>query len=582
MPKRTRHRFRSFGLQESLVVLAVISLTAVQMRDFAIDPGVGWHLLSGEVTLKTESVPRFDPFLASAEPRRWISDQWLGDITLFTLYAAGSWPLVYGALAALYLATYFIVLYPLTVHLTGAPIIAAATSFLAFKVGQLHFILRPVVFGFFCFALTCAFLWRATVRRPGEEAVPPRRRAVLLWLPPVFILWANLHPSFILGLLLVALRAGAILLEYLGIDHLRGIVNRSSSPLRLEAGEPEGGHQISRVPADASPKLKKPAERGVRSSDIIVSGSRQKSPESIYSAILLFVVCVVATFINPNGLELHRSIFALGSDPFFMRYHEEWLPPEPLRGVGLTLTLTTLLAGLAFLTERSPRSWGTFEILVVTVFAVLAYDSIRMVPFFGIVVAAPLARSLANRRVIGEGTRGIIGELRRAWLALSHRELSGARGVVVAILASIILLVDPLVRGHVVLFRGPFGPPANRFPEGAVATLTPLASPERRLIVVAPPHWGGFIAWRGEPFMRPMIDDRNTLLGASFYREFIDALRPAGQWREYLDRHRATHLIWPTTDPLVGSVRATGRFVERYADSTAVVFEASPTGWSAP
>jgi hypothetical protein len=509
----------------------VISLTAVQMANFATDPGVGWHLLSGEITLKAEAVPHFDPFLASAVPRRWISDQWLADVGLFALFAAGSWPLIYGALGALYLATYFLILYPLTVRLTGAPILAAATCFLAFKVGQLHFILRPVVCGFFCFALTAALMWRGTIPRPGEPTVPASRRVPLILLPLLFAVWANLHPSFVLGLVFLALHPIG-----LAIDTVCQRIFRRGTP-------PTG---------------------------------------SIGASILLLIAAAAATCLNPNGLELHRSIVLLGRDPFFMNYHQEWLPPDPLVGVGLTLTLTTAVLCGAFLTEQRPRTWGAFELLSALVFGWLAFSSIRVIPFFGIVVAVPLARSLANRTLIAATTTGLRGMLRDAWRAISRRELGGPRGVVVTIILCLGLVSDPLIRGAVFMYPGPFGPSPDRFPAKAVAALAEYAAPERRVIAVAPPQWGGFITWRGDPFIRPIIDDRNTLLGAPFYRQFLGAFVPGGAWSDYLSRSGATHLVWPTTDPLVAAVRADGRYREAYTDEVATVFVVPPNDGPTP
>ena len=331
-----QQRQRIFGLQDVLALLAVISLTAVQMTGFARDPGVGWHLANGEYVLKHETVPQTDPFLLSPHPRPWVSDQWLADVLLFTAYAAGAWPLVYGFLAATYLATFYAILYPTTVRLTGAPLMAATFTLLAFKLGQLHFILRPVIFGFFCFAILCALIWR---REISLRTTATSKRWIVpfeIYLLPLFVVWANLHPSFVLGLLLLALRG-------LGV---------------------------------------------------VLNGTAQRNTATILSSLgarIRELLCgVLGSCINPNGIELHRSIVALGSDRFFMTYHEEWLPPDPTNSVGLVLLVTCLIGSISLLTERKPRSFSSFELLVFLIFGYLAFSSVRMVPFFGIVMAVPL------------------------------------------------------------------------------------------------------------------------------------------------------------------------------------------------
>jgi hypothetical protein len=518
-----QQRQRIFGLQDVLALLAVISLTAVQMTGFARDPGVGWHLANGEYVLKHETVPQTDPFLFSPHPRPWISDQWLADVLLFTSYAAGAWPLVYGFLAATYLATFYAILYPMTVRLTGAPLMAATFTLLAFKLGQLHFILRPVIFGFFCFAILCALLWRREINLRTAAASKRWSVPFEIYLLPLFIVWANLHPSFVLGLLLLALRALGIALDC--------TARRNTATIR--------------------PPL------GARIRELLCGA--------------------LGSCINPNGLELHRSIVALGSDRFFMTYHEEWLPPDPTNGVGLVLLVTCLMGGISVLTERKPRSFSSFELLVFLIFGYLAFSSVRMVPFFGIVMAVPFARSVANHTFIGPTSRGWRGALRQAWLGLSLKENTRSRGIITTLIVCALLIVDPLIRGRVGPFAGPFGPPPAEFPYGAVEFLRKSATPRTPSVVVAPPKWGGFITWRGGEFVRPVIDDRNTMLGADFYREYERALETKELFKQFMIDRNATVALLPHDLSITATLLNEPEFRPVYTDATGVVYQFRPS-----
>lgn len=57
--------------------------------------------------------------------------------------------------------------------------------------------IRPQLFGMLAFALTLYGI-----------SLLPTRRSVLLWLPVVFGLWANLHGSFAMGLIALGCYAG--------------------------------------------------------------------------------------------------------------------------------------------------------------------------------------------------------------------------------------------------------------------------------------------------------------------------------------------------------------------------------------
>src|SRR5690606_30220521 len=127
-------------------------------------------------------------------------DQWLGDLTLWKMFQMGGYPLIYSAIIVIYLATYFGILYWGIVPLVSAPFAALLASFFAFKLGLVHFILRPVVFSFPFFAAVTIILFRAYERIMHGKPLPAWIYAAL---PALFLLWANIHPSFVLGLVLI-------------------------------------------------------------------------------------------------------------------------------------------------------------------------------------------------------------------------------------------------------------------------------------------------------------------------------------------------------------------------------------------
>ena len=90
-----------------VLLLAAWSVLTTGLSEFADDPGVGWHLASGEYILQHGKVPHTDPFLHAAGERPWVSDQWLSDLLIAVCYRLGSFPYVYAVLIAIYLFVFF-------------------------------------------------------------------------------------------------------------------------------------------------------------------------------------------------------------------------------------------------------------------------------------------------------------------------------------------------------------------------------------------------------------------------------------------------------------------------------------------
>ncbi|MEO6575951.1 MAG: hypothetical protein ABIP89_19010, partial [Polyangiaceae bacterium] len=98
-----------FSLKMLLFLSAASTIVFEQSVGFASDPGVGWHLKTGQWILEHKAVPLIDPFLGGPT-RAWVCDQWLSDALLFLLYRAGSYSLIYLVLSGVYFFTYFGVL----------------------------------------------------------------------------------------------------------------------------------------------------------------------------------------------------------------------------------------------------------------------------------------------------------------------------------------------------------------------------------------------------------------------------------------------------------------------------------------
>lgn len=174
----------------AFVAVAALTLAASEP---AKDPDLFWHLASGQWMLDHGRLLDRDVFSSTREGAPYAVGQWLGQLVLTLAFRVGGWAgveLVRAALvgiATLFLARAVLRLQP---HPGWAvlPIIAAVL------VSRLAWGDRPQLFTVALFPLFLDVLLRA---RLGGGT-----RALFL-LPPLALLWANLHGAFPLGLALV-------------------------------------------------------------------------------------------------------------------------------------------------------------------------------------------------------------------------------------------------------------------------------------------------------------------------------------------------------------------------------------------
>jgi hypothetical protein len=188
-------RTRFGGLTISNVWATVVVLLSVgvtfMFRMSSID--LAYHLRAGEAILSTHGVPSVDTFTFSAAGRAWLDQQWGAQVLLSLVARAGGWDGVAIFHAALVGATFWFLW--LACRARGASAwLSAAMTLSGFAVCFYNAGMRPQTMAYPLFTAT---LWILADRRAH-----PRR----LWVLPVVIaIWANVHGSFPLGPVLIAL-----------------------------------------------------------------------------------------------------------------------------------------------------------------------------------------------------------------------------------------------------------------------------------------------------------------------------------------------------------------------------------------
>ncbi len=158
-----------------LIFLALLILFSA-ISFFRLDTDFGWHLRSGEY-ITTHGIPHNDIFTYTAKNFVWINHEWLNDVIISTIYGFGGYAL---------LAVFFGLLW------SGTILLASRSSswfliFLATLAVLPYAGIRPVIWSLFFFVLL-------------ERILEKKNKYRAFILPIFFLIWANLHGGFVLGL----------------------------------------------------------------------------------------------------------------------------------------------------------------------------------------------------------------------------------------------------------------------------------------------------------------------------------------------------------------------------------------------
>ena len=161
-------------------------------RTLLIDGDTGWHIRAGEWILRHGRVPRRDLFSFTRPGEAWFAWEWLAEVILGWLHGWGMAAVVLAA--TIVLSVTFGLLYRVVRERCGDALVAVGFTGVAVAGSSIHWLARPHLATLLFTVLFVGIL----------ESREPRR----LWLlPPLAVLWTNLHAGFVFGIALVAVYA---------------------------------------------------------------------------------------------------------------------------------------------------------------------------------------------------------------------------------------------------------------------------------------------------------------------------------------------------------------------------------------
>jgi hypothetical protein len=535
-----------------LIFVALLSLlvfTTLSVRLLG-DAGIGWHIRTGQLILSNHAIPRADPFSSSMAGQPWFAWEWLYDVIVGWLDTAAGLNAVV-LFTALIIATTFSWTFRLLLRRNTNFLLAVVLLLLAASASMIHFLARPHVVSWL---FTVAWFWilesseqscrdfdsDSSATSPIKIKIKHNRTRLLWLLPPLMLLWVNLHGGFLVGFVLLAIYWFSAV------------------------------WQSSRSPGDRFDQALQNIRSGKRARTLAFTG----------------LLSALATFLNPYGWRLHLHIYRYLSNRFLMDHIDEFQSPN-FHGVAQKcfagLLLLTLVALAARNRETKNIHASHFLVMLFAVYSGLyASRNIPVSSLLLILVMGPWlsdamdrlaerlprrrTQKLANRRIAPASPGAASPPFLQRMRAID-RSLRGHLWPVAAIVLTCWIAAHAGKLGSTSLMDAHFD--AKRFPVGAVSYLEKHDVPGP---VLSPDFWGGYLIYRLYPQTKVVVDDRHDLYGEEFLKSYLKMVHVEPGWKNFLQQHPAGCLLVPKESALANILLETPNWQPVYGDTVAILF----------
>jgi len=320
------------AIADVLFLFILLLLAIFQGNSLLHDGDTGYHIRTGEYIIETWSVPHHDIFSFHTPPIPWTAHEWLSEVIMAILHQCFGLTGVVVFFSCLIASTYYLIFRQLRKD-DGNIFIVIIIVILVFATSHLHWLARPHIF-----SLLLLVIWYRIL--DDYEYCGISKFYVL---PPLMILWVNLHGGYITGIILLGIYCTGNLFRCWQQD-----------PAARAAAFTRFRHYF----------------------------------------VYLFG-CLAVTLINPYGYRILLFPLKLVGNKFLMDHVNEFLSPNFHENIIFKYLLMLTIAILALSSKRL----NFIELLLVIFFTNMALYSIRHVTLFAIVVA-PIILKRANELVV--------------------------------------------------------------------------------------------------------------------------------------------------------------------------------------
>lgn len=458
------------------------------------------HLNYGQNIIATRTISDTEPLLNLCRGVRMINIPWLAQVGMAAInnrFGLTGLQFGYGLLIALCLG----VIAWRSVRLSHSAIggIIACAIFLKVNLNQL-LVIRPQLAGvlFYCIVVSWMF---------GRE-----KHSKLSWIamPLMYALWANVHGSFSMGLMLMGLA---------GIGRFGDVLVISKSI------------RVALLDRD------------------------------FHRTILLTQLCATATLLNPAGFSIYPEVFNVAGNPNIESMFE-WDALTLRSAQGQSAIAAALLAFMAI--KLSPRRMHCGEMLAFVLTGLLAMWSGRMLnwwaPIAGIVIGTHLIASIRKTsewfRNPQPGKRtGLwtVVNLGQLWILFAFTSFG------VQIIHGRVPEAERMVSSETPLAAVTFLESAEKLPGG---------------ISFIPAEWAGYVMNRGPKAIAPMVNLHVHLIPEQVWSDYIRLVNGPSDWNGLMDEYGINMAVVDKArqSGLTKRIRESADWTALYEDRQAVVF----------
>jgi hypothetical protein len=461
---------------KQLFLVVTLLLVFIMAARSPLDSDLWWHLRAGEQMLKTGKPLLSDVFSYTRFGSAWINHSWLSEIILAGLFRAGGF-LALGGLVSVLAAGSMALIF---LQMEGPAVVLSFIVILASLVAAPLWTPRPQLFSFALFAVMQYLLYLYKWKEKN-----------LLWvLPPLFLVWSNLHGGYTLGFLLI----GTIILGEI-LNHLTG--NASALPWA----------KILRL--------------------------------SLWS-----LAGFLAAGINPNGINIWLIPFKTINVSVLQQFIQEWASPDfhdltqqPFLWLLFALFISTGLSG-----RKSDGS----DLVSVSFFGILALAARRNFGPFALAAAPVLARSLQALTSSWQERLRLPAWFQRQKANQKDLPFAVTRGINLSLVAVLGLTACLKLYGvtHPAVIDAQV---RSLYPAGAVTWLRDHPASGR---IFNAYNWGGYLTW-SLPEYPVFVDGRTDLFGDEILGEWMKIVQADAGWQALLDQWNVRLILVEPDRPVV-------------------------------
>ncbi|MCC6977753.1 MAG: hypothetical protein IT343_05495 [Candidatus Melainabacteria bacterium] len=458
---------------------------------FLWDGGTCRHIINGEYWLANHALPTTNYTSAIFNSSPCLTRCWLGDITsgtAFSHFGMTGIVLIFSIVGALGLMWSYQMARARGMGLLAGMVLVL----LVMPAVGMHWSARCHVYTYLPFLILYYLVFMST------HKIAVRAVATAL----VMCLWANLHGSYTVGVVMLAVSMGAA--------------------------------AIGGLLAKADVKL--PCIEGYR---------RQPGVEGrlkpVSNLAILAACGGIATALNPRGMAFYNTIFTYMSNPVVLSKTDEWRSFDITAGVGAWFFL--VLAGITIYAIWKTKGGLTFhETAVMCVFFVASIISMRFVPYCALMVIpflAPYWQLLRPKLLVREQTNPLtkgLAKLAKVESGIESSEPKGWKPALLYIVATIIMGIAFLSLDYCKVKD--FDP--TRIPVKLVECLAKENPPGLGFNY---DNWGGYIYFKLKRTV--YIDDWADFLPPEFIEEYLKILLTQDNWEEIFNKRNFTWVMVP-------------------------------------